>query len=88
MGVQEAIDLGQTALWMMILIAAPVLLTGFVASLVIGLLQALTQVQESTVSFFPKLVLMVLALSVALPWLNSVMVDYSRNLFLGIPELL
>jgi len=88
MGAQEAIDLGQTALWMMILIAAPVLLTGFVVSLAIGLLQALTQVQESTVSFFPKLVLMVLALSVALPWLISVMVDYSRNLFLGIPELL
>lgn len=88
MGAQEAIDLSQTALWMMILIAAPVLLTGFVVSLAIGLLQALTQVQESTVSFFPKLVLMVLALSVALPWLISVMVDYSRNLFLGIPELL
>ena len=88
MGAQEAIDLGQTALWMMILIAAPVLLTGFVVSLAIGLLQALTQVQESTVSFFPKLVLMVLVLSVALPWLISVMVDYSRNLFLGIPELL
>jgi len=88
MGVQEAIDLGQTALWMMILVAAPVLLTGFVVSLVIGLLQALTQVQESTVSFFPKLVLMLIALSVALPWLISMMVEYSRNLYLGIPDLL
>ncbi len=88
MGVQEAIDLGQSALWMMILVAAPVLLTGFVVSLVIGLLQALTQVQESTVSFFPKLVLMLIALSVALPWLISMMVEYSRNLYLGIPDLL
>jgi flagellar biosynthetic protein FliQ len=88
MGVQEAIDLGQAALWMMILVAAPVLLTGFVVSLVIGLLQALTQVQESTVSFFPKLVLMLIALSVALPWLISMMVEYSRNLYLGIPDLL
>ncbi len=88
MGAQDAIDLGQAALWMMILVAAPVLITGFVVSLVIGLLQALTQIQESTVSFFPKLVLMVLALSVSLPWLISVMVEYSRNLFYGIPELL
>jgi flagellar biosynthetic protein FliQ len=88
MGTQEAIDLGQSALWMMILVAAPVLLTGFVVSLIIGLLQALTQVQESTVSFFPKLVLMVIALSVALPWLITVMVEYSRNLYLGIPDLL
>ena len=88
MGAQEAIDLGQAALWMMILVAAPVLITGFAVSLIIGLLQALTQVQESTVSFFPKLVLMVLALSISLPWLISVMVEYSRNLFAGIPELM
>jgi flagellar biosynthetic protein FliQ len=88
MGAQEAIDLGQSAMWMTILVAAPVLITGFVVSLLIGLLQALTQIQESTVSFFPKLVLMVVALSVSLPWLIAVMVDYCRDLFEGIPDLM
>ncbi len=75
-------------MWMTILVGAPVLVTGFVVSLIIGLLQALTQIQESTVSFFPKLVMMVVALSVALPWLISLMVEYCRNLFEGIPDLL
>jgi flagellar biosynthetic protein FliQ len=53
--------------------------------LAIGLLQALTQIQDQTVSTVPKLVAMTLAIVVCMPWLADRMIDYSRNLFLEIP---
>jgi flagellar biosynthetic protein FliQ len=56
-----------------------------VAGLIIGLLQALTQIQEQTVAFVPKIVVMVLALSITLPWILSQMLQYSTELISGIP---
>ena len=82
----DAVDLGREAIAMILLVSAPVLLAGMVVGLVVGLIQALTQIQEQTVAFVPKIVAMVLALSVALPWLVSRMVEYSRDLFMNIPE--
>ncbi len=63
----------------------PVLLAGMAVGLLIGLLQALTQIQEQTVAFVPKLIAMVLVLSLALPWLIARMVQYSHELIAGIP---
>jgi flagellar biosynthetic protein FliQ len=85
---QTAIDLGREAIWMALLIGAPVLVVGMVVGLVIGLFQALTQVQEQSVAFVPKIVAMVLTLSVALPWLIVQMVQYSTELISGIPDRL
>ena len=59
---EVAIGLGREAIWMSLLISAPVLLAGMVVGLVIGLLQAVTQIQEQTVAFVPKIVIMVLVL--------------------------
>jgi flagellar biosynthetic protein FliQ len=53
--------------------------------LVIGLIQALTQIQEQTVAFVPKLVAMAIALGLSLPWLLTRLVEYSRELILNIP---
>jgi len=80
-----AIGLGREAIWMSLLISAPVLLSGMVVGLVIGLLQAVTQIQEQTVAFVPKLVIMVLVLSFTLPWLLSQMMQYTTDLIGGIP---
>ena len=85
---QDAIDLGREAVMVTLLVSSPVLLAGMVVGLVIGLLQALTQIQEQTGSFVPKMVAMVLALSITLPWLVNEMVEYSRHLISNIPELL
>jgi len=52
------------------------------------MLQALTQVQEQTVAFVPKLVAMVAVLAFCLPWLFEAMLDYIRELYLNIPEML
>ncbi len=83
---QDAVDLGRQALLFTMLIASPVLLAGMVVGLVIGLLQAVTQIHEQTVAFVPKLIVMVLVLSVSLPWLVTQMVQFSRDLILNIPQ--
>jgi len=82
---ETAIDIGREALQMALLIGAPVLVTGLIVGLLIGLFQALTQIQEQTVAFVPKIIAMVLALSIALPWLIACMVQYSTDLIGGIP---
>jgi flagellar biosynthesis protein FliQ len=83
---QDAIDLGRQAILFTLLISSPVLLAGMVVGLVIGLLQAVTQIQEQTVAFVPKLVAMVLVVTLALPWLVNQMVQYSHDLIANIPQ--
>ena len=83
---QDAIDLGREAITMTMLIASPVLVAGMTVGLLIGLFQALTQIQEQTVAFVPKIVAMVLALSFALPWLINQMVSFSQELITNIPN--
>ena len=85
MEVQDAIDLGRQAIWTALLIGSPVLLCGMAVGLLVGLLQALTQIQEQTVAFVPKIVAMVMVLSLALPWLITRMMDYSADLIGSIP---
>jgi flagellar biosynthetic protein FliQ len=86
MDAQSAVDLGREAMNMTMLIGSPVLIAGMLVGLVIGLLQAITQIQEQTVAFVPKLVVMVLVLSLSLPWLINQMVQYSEDLITQIPE--
>lgn len=85
MDAQSAIDLGRQALWTALVIGSPVLVAGMIVGLVIGLLQALTQIQEQSVAFVPKIIVMLVVLSVALPWLISQMVQYTTELIGGIP---
>jgi flagellar biosynthesis protein FliQ len=85
MDAQEAIDLGREALWTMLLIGSPVLVAGLIVGLVVSLLQALTQIQEQTVAFVPKIIAMLLVLSISLPWLIAHMLQYTNNLIAGIP---
>jgi len=80
-----AIELGRKALLTTLMIGSPVLVAGMVVGLLIGLFQALTQIQEQTVAFVPKIVAMVLTLSIALPWLISLMLQYSTDLISSIP---
>jgi len=82
---QDAVDLGRQAIWIALLIGSPVLLAGMIVGLVIGLLQALTQVQEQTLAFVPKIVAMVLVLSLTLPWVIARLVEYSSEVITSIP---
>ena len=82
---QTAIDLAREALWMTLLLGAPVLVTGLIVGLVVSLFQALTQIQEQTLVFVPKIIAMLLVLSLSLPWLIAHMLQYTNNLIAGIP---
>jgi len=88
MEAHEAVSLAQQAIAMGLLVAAPLLVVGMIVGLGIGLLQALTQIQDQTVSFVPKLVAMIVATFVALPWLIQKMMDYSEVLIANIPRTL
>jgi flagellar biosynthetic protein FliQ len=88
MSPQDAIDLGRHAIWIALLVGAPVLLAGMIVGVGIGLLQALTQIQEQTIVFVPKIVAMILVLSFVLPWVITQMLEYSRQLITEIPGML
>lgn len=73
------IDLGREAIHLALLVGGPILVLSLVIGIGIGMLQAMTQVQDQAVSFVPKLMGMLLAVGVALPWLAGKMVDYTEE---------
>ena len=81
MGQDQAVDLGRQAVVMTLLVSSPVLLIGMVVGLVISILQAVTQVQEQTLSFVPKIIAMALAVGLLLPWIVGQLVDFGREMF-------
>ncbi|HNP34419.1 MAG TPA: flagellar biosynthesis protein FliQ [Woeseiaceae bacterium] len=85
---ETIITIGQQAMWVTMLIAAPLLLSALAVGLLIGMFQAATQINEMTLSFIPKLLVMVGALVVAGPWMLSVIVNYTRTLIEQIPLLI
>ena len=69
-----------------LMISAPVLLVGLVVGVVISLLQAVTQVQEMTLVFVPKIVACLVVLVAALPWMINLLVSFTHQLFSNIPN--
>ena len=85
---QTVLDVGREALWMCLLLAGGPLLAMLVVGLVVGMLQAATQINEMTLSFVPKLVAMALLLVVTGPWLLQTLVDYTQRLVTSIPGMI
>jgi len=86
MEAQYAIDMTRDAIIASIFVCGPVLIVGVVIGLLIGLVQALTHNQDQTVSFVPKLIAMVLALTFCMPWIVEYMSDYSKRCFGEVPS--
>jgi len=85
----EAImTIGQHALEVTLLLAAPPLLVALLVGLTVGIFQAATQINEMTLSFIPKLLAIAATLVLAGPWMLKVIVDYTRALFASIPQLI
>ncbi len=82
------INIGQEALRVTALLAAPVLLTALGVGLLIGMLQAATQIQEMTLSFIPKLLGIVIALAVAGTWMLHLLMDFTERLIMSIPDVI
>ena len=81
------VDLGRQALWMTMLISAPLLGVALLVGLIIGVFQAATSINEQTLSFIPKLVALGLTLAILGGWMINTLVDYTRGLFGRIPTL-
>ncbi len=76
-----AVDLCRSTLLAAVVIAAPMLLVGMAAGLLVGLMQALTQIQDQTVAFVPKILAMAAVMIACLPWLVVRMVEFTRTVF-------
>lgn len=85
MDAQGVFTAGQHGLVLLLMVAAPVLVTVLVVGLVVSVFQAATQINEATLSFVPKIVAAVAVLAVMGPWMMGTLVDYLRNTLLGIP---
>jgi len=81
------VDLGRQALWMTMLISAPMLIVALLVGLIIGVFQAATSINEQTLSFIPKVVCMGITMAIAGSWMINTMVDYTRLLLGRIPTL-
>jgi flagellar biosynthetic protein FliQ len=76
-----AIDLSYDALFMALVLAGPIMAIGVAVGLVISIVQAVTQLQEQTLTFVPKIVAMGLAAAFFVPWLTTKMVEYTQALW-------
>ena len=81
------VDLGRQALWMTMLISAPLLGVALLVGLIIGVFQAATSINEQTLSFIPKLVALGLTLAILGGWMINTLVDYTKALYGRIPGL-
>jgi flagellar biosynthetic protein FliQ len=77
----EVLDLGREAIWVTLVIAAPVMLVGLAVGFGVSLLQTLTQIQEQTLVFVPKILAIFLALLVFLPIMGGLLGTFTTNIF-------
>lgn len=77
----EALDMGRNAFMMAMMTAAPILVVGLFVGLVISLFQAVTQLQEQTLTFVPKIAAMIAAAMFFIPWIATRMLQYTQSLF-------
>lgn len=80
-----ALEIGRYALWMTLVISGPILIIGLVVGLLLAFLQAVTQLQEQSLTFVPKIIAMVAAAVVFLPWITEQMVAYTREMLGTLP---
>jgi len=82
------INLGREALEIMLLVSAPLFIAALATGLLVSIFQAATQINEATLSFVPKLLVIFVTLVVAGPWMLTLITDYMRRLFEGIPGII
>ena len=76
----EVLDLGREGIWVLIKVSAPVMVAGLLVGVVIALFQALTQIQEMTLVFVPKIIVIFLMLMLTMPFIGATLASYTRLL--------
>jgi len=79
------LEVTRQALYLVLLVSAPAILTSLAVGLLVSVVQATTQIQDQTLTFVPKLVAVLVALALAGSWMGANLVRFARTLFLGIP---
>jgi flagellar biosynthetic protein FliQ len=87
MNADFALDIGKQALILVLLLGAPMLLLGLLVGVTISILQSVTQIQEMTLTFVPKIVVVVLSLIFFGPWMLRLLTSFSLQLFERLPDL-
>jgi flagellar biosynthetic protein FliQ len=87
MDATQVFTLGQQGLYLLLTVAAPMLLTVLVVGLAVSIFQAATQINEATLSFVPKLVAAVAVMAVAGPWMLTTLVEYIQRTLQAIPTV-
>jgi flagellar biosynthesis protein FliQ len=82
LSLQDATDLIRHTLVLALVVSAPMLLIGLAVGIIVSLLQAVTQIQEQTLTFIPKIVAMVAAAILLMPWMGQRLLEYSAAIFL------
>ena len=85
---ESVMVMGQEAMRVALMLAAPLLLAALVSGLLISLIQAATQVNEQTLSFIPKILAVATTGIIAGPWMLNLLLDYMRNLFTNLPYII
>ena len=88
MTADKVIDLSQQALYVIAMISSPMLLSALAIGLLIGMFQAATSINEQTLSFIPKLAVLLVSILIAGPWMLALLINFTRRLFLDIPVLI
>jgi flagellar biosynthetic protein FliQ len=86
MNAQTVLTMGQEALLMLLLVSAPVLAAALIVGLLVSLFQAVTQINEATLAFVPKLVAVIAVFAIAGPWMLTMLVEYIRRILEAIPS--
>ena len=84
----EVVHLVLEGMQVLVMISMPMLISAMLAGLLIGMFQAATQINEVTLSFIPKLIVLLIVMVVGGPWMLSLIVNYTRRLFESIPGLI
>jgi flagellar biosynthetic protein FliQ len=85
---EVAVDLFREALWLTATIVAIIVVPSLLVGLMVAMFQAATQINEQTLSFLPRLLVILVTLIVAGPWLAQRMIEYAQNLIMNIPMLI
>lgn len=83
----DIVNILRDATWVLLIVSAPMMITALVVGLSVSLLQALTQIQEMTLTFVPKVTAMLFVMMLALPFMIQSLQDFTNNLFLRIENI-
>ena len=80
MNATDVLEVSRDSIWVMLKISAPLMLTALIVGLVISLLQALTQLQEQTLTFVPKIVILFAVFVLTIPFMSNTLIEFTREL--------